>query len=193
MLALLSAIENGQIRGDITCVISDCSSAQGVAIAKKRGLNIAVIDVDKSSFEAALINRIKQEKPDLIALAGFMRILSPAFIKQFEGCIMNIHPSLLPAYKGLNTHQRVLKAKEKKHGCSVHFATSKLDGGPLIIQQEVEVKPDDTPDTLAARVLEKEHIIYPKAVSLFCEGRLKQEGENCLLNGRVLKHPLKLN
>ena len=117
-------------------------------------------------------------------------MLDAAFIRRFAGRILNIHPSLLPAYKGLDTHRRVIEAGETRHGCSVHFVTEELDAGPLIMQAEVAVAPDDTPAALAARVLREEHRIYPQAVALVCDGRIEMRDGRCLLDGRVLQQPL---
>ncbi len=127
---------------------------------------------------------------DVIALAGFMRVLSADFVRRFVGRIVNIHPSLLPAYKGLDTHRRVLEAGETRHGCSVHFVTAALDAGPLIMQSEIAVVAGETPAELAARVLREEHRIYPQAVALCCSGRITMREDRCLFDGRVLERPL---
>ena len=193
LIALLDAIENGQIAAKIARVISDRADAPGIAAARERGVATEVIAEghrERHTFAQALADQVAAQAPDLIVLAGFMRILSAAFVNRFDGRIMNIHPSLLPAYRGLDTHRRVLESGETEHGCSVHFVTAALDAGPLIAQAKVKVLPDDTPGTLAARVLEKEHVIYPASVALFCEGRLQQDGQRCLLDGRTLERPL---
>jgi len=144
---------------------------------------------DRESYDAALRRLIDGYEPGLVVLAGFMRILTPALVRHYEGRMFNIHPSLLPAFRGLHTHQRVLDAGERAHGASVHFVTEELDGGPVIIQARVPVLADDTAEVLAARVLEQEHQIYPQAVRWFAEGRLWLNDGRVYLDGRVLKQP----
>lgn len=177
MLALSDAIKDGRIAAELTLVVSSRSDAEGIKKATARGIPTAAIDINtypnKQSFEVALADRITAAHPDLIILAGFMHILSLTFIARM-GPIMNIHPSLLPAYRGLNTHQRSLDAGDTEHGCSVHFVTAELDAGPLIAQAKVKVFPEqDTCADLAARVLSHEHKLYPAVVALFCAGKLK--------------------
>ena len=196
--ALIAAIKAGSINGEIVCVISDRASAIALHKAQHEQIATSVVDAqtnfpDSVHFEAALIENIQHHQPDLILLAGFMKILSPRFVETFEARILNIHPSLLPAYKGLDTHQRVLDAGERFHGCSVHFVTSELDGGPVIIQARVAVKEDDNPQTLAARVLVQEHRIYPYATALFCDNRITMRAEQCWLDNKLLDHPLSLD
>jgi phosphoribosylglycinamide formyltransferase-1 len=128
---------------------------------------------DRAAFEAALATEIDRHHPDLVVLAGFMRILTPSFVERYRGHIMNIHPSLLPAFPGLHTHRRALEAGVRIHGCTVHFVTPDLDSGPVIVQAAVPVQPGDTEEQLAARVLAQEHRIYPLAIRWFCEDRLK--------------------
>ena len=193
--ALVAAIKAGFINGEIVCVISDCADATALHKAQHEQIATAVVDApthfpDRVHFETALIDNIQKHQPDLILLAGFMRILSPRFVKTFEARILNIHPSLLPAYKGLNTHRRVLEAGERFHGCSVHFVTSELDGGPVVIQARVAVKEDDDLKTLAERVLAQEHRIYPYATALFCDDRITMRTEKCWLDNKILEHPL---
>jgi len=141
---------------------------------------------DRESFDAALSELIDSFQPDLVVLAGFMRILTPGFVSHYAGRILNIHPSLLPKYPGTNTHQRALDAGETEHGVSVHFVTEELDGGPIITQDKVAVQKDDDAATLAARVLEKEHLVYPKVVSWFAGGRLKLEDNHAFLDENML-------
>lgn len=196
--ALIAAIKKGAINGEIVCVISDRSDALALEKARHEQIATSVVDAKdassaNTSFEATLIEEIQRYCPDLILLAGFMKILSPDFVKTFEGCILNIHPSLLPAYKGLNTHRCVLEASEHYHGCSVHFVTSELDSGPLIAQARVAVKEDDNPQTLAARVLKEEHRIYPYATALFCADRLVMQAGQCRLDNKILHQPLSLD
>ncbi len=194
MLALLDAMEDGRIAGEITLVISNRSDTEGGKKAAARGVPTDTVDIntyaDKQSFEAALADRITAAKPDLIVLAGFMHILSATFVARMRCPIMNIHPSLLPAYRGLNTHQRVLDAGATEHGCSIHFVTAELDAGPLIAQAKVKVFPGkDTCAELAARVLSQEHKLYPAVVALFCAGELEQ-GQRYYLSDAGALQPL---
>lgn len=169
----------------VAAVISNRADAQGLAIARQHGVATEVVKhldhPDRESFEAALTTAIDRHQPDFIVLAGFMRILTPQFVDRYPGRIVNIHPSLLPAYGGLDTHARALQDGVKIHGCTVHFVTSALDGGPIIIQAAVSVLNSDTRDTLAARVLREEHRIYPQAVRWLCAGHVSLDAD-----GRVL-------
>lgn len=166
-------------------VIGNRPSAEGLAYARERGLPTAVIDHRahpvREDFDAALADEIESHQPDLVVLAGFMRILGEAFVKRFAGRLLNIHPSLLPAYPGMHTHARALADGVKIHGCTVHFVTPSLDCGPIVIQAAVPVLGGDTEDSLAARVLAQEHLIYPQAVRWFLEDRLTLTAD-----GRVL-------
>ena len=161
----------------ISAVISNTAKAIGLNRAKISGIDTYVIEPEsfnsKLEFEESLATRISEINPKLIVLAGFMKVLSPQFVRLFRGKIVNIHPSLLPEYPGLNTHQRVLKDKKKIHGVSVHLVTEDLDGGPIIAQDSVRVLPKDTAESLAKRVLEKEHIIYPKVVESLAIGKIQ--------------------
>ncbi|MBI5437134.1 MAG: phosphoribosylglycinamide formyltransferase [Nitrosomonadales bacterium] len=180
------------LEADLPCrvaaVISNRADAPGLAIAEQHGIATQVVAhrdyPDRESFDAALAAAIDRYQPDLIALAGFMRILTPDFVARYQGKLINIHPSLLPAYGGLDTHARALKDGVKIHGCTVHFVTSDLDHGPIIIQAAVPVLMNDTPATLAARVLREEHRIYPQAIRWFCRDylRLDADGQKVLLN-----------
>ncbi len=156
----------------IAAVISNRADAQGLETAKARGIPTAVIPhkdyQDRPSFDAALAEAIDAYAPDLVVLAGFMRILTDGFVERYTGRLINIHPSLLPAYPGIDTHERALRDGVKIHGCTVHFVTPKLDHGPIIIQAAVPVLCDDTPQTLADRVLREEHRVYPQAVRWLC-------------------------
>lgn len=160
----------------VKAVISNRGNAAGLEIAAKRGVATKTVShkdyPTREAFDAALAAEIDRHSPKLVALAGFMRILTPAFVSRYAGRLMNIHPSLLPAFPGLDTHERALAAGVKVHGCSVHFVGEQLDHGPIIIQAAVPVRPGDTPDRLAARVLRQEHVVYPRAVRWFLEGRL---------------------
>jgi len=170
------AMIEAQLPIDIAAVISNRPQAAGLAYARSRGIHTVALDhtqyPDRAAFDALLADEIERHRPDLVVLAGYMRILSPAFIARFEGRLLNIHPSLLPMFPGLKTHERALAEGVKIHGCTVHFVTANLDHGPIVIQAAVPVRADDTPDTLAARVLAQEHRIYPQAIRWFAEGRL---------------------
>ena len=161
----------------ISAVISNTAKAIGLNRAKISGIDTYVIEQEsfnsKLEFEESLATQISEINPELIVLAGFMKVLSPQFVKFFRGKVINIHPSLLPEYPGLNTHQRVLEDKKKIHGVSVHLVTEDLDGGPVIAQDSVYVLPDDTAESLAKRVLEREHIIYPKVVESLAIGKIQ--------------------
>jgi len=172
----LRAIVGARLPIEIVAVIGNRPQAEGLAYARERGLTAVVLDhteyPDRAAFDARLADEVAQHRPDLVVLAGYMRILSPAFIARFEGRLLNIHPALLPMFPGLNTHERALAEGVKIHGCTVHFVTVELDHGPIVAQAAVPVRADDTPDTLAARVLAQEHRIYPQAIRWFAEGRL---------------------
>lgn len=160
----------------VSAVISNRADAQGLRRAAARGLPTRVVDhrgfATREAFDAALAAEIGRFAPKLVALAGFMRVLTPGFIALYGDRLLNIHPSLLPAFPGLDTHERALAAGVKLHGCTVHFVTPQLDHGPIVIQAAVRVRPDDGAAELAARVLRQEHVIYPQAVRWFLEGRL---------------------
>jgi phosphoribosylglycinamide formyltransferase-1 len=171
------AIAEAPLPIEIAAVISNRPQAAGLAYARSRGIAAVALDhtkhPDRVAFDALLADEIERHQPDLVVLAGYMRILSPAFIARFEGRLLNIHPSLLPMFPGLKTHERALAEGIKIHGCTVHFVTADLDHGPIVIQAAVPVRADDTPDTLAARVLAQEHRIYPQAIRWFAEGQLE--------------------
>jgi len=160
----------------VSAVISNRADAKGLQVAAARGVATRTLEhgafPTREAFDAALATEIDRYAPRLVALAGFMRILTPTFVARYAGRLVNIHPSLLPAFPGLDTHERALAAGVKVHGCTVHFVTSELDHGPIIVQAAVAVRPDDTPESLAARVLEQEHVVYPRAVGWFLDGRL---------------------
>jgi phosphoribosylglycinamide formyltransferase-1 len=170
------AITEAQLPIEIVAVISNRPQAGGLEYARERGIPTVALDhteyPDREAFDTLLADEIERHQPDLVVLAGYMRILSTAFIARFEGRLLNIHPSLLPMFPGLKTHERALEEGVKIHGCTVHFVTAQLDHGPIVIQAAVPVRADDTPDTLAARVLAQEHRIYPQAIRWFAEGRL---------------------
>lgn len=182
----------------IAAVISNRPDAAGLELAKMHGFETRVLDQraysGREAFDTALAEAIDNYEPDLIALAGFMRILGDGFVNHYRGKLMNVHPSLLPAFPGLNTHARALKEGVKIHGCTVHFVTSQVDHGPIISQAAVQIMPDDTEETLATRVLQQEHRIYPEAVRWFMEGRLKLfnnhvEVDNAVVDDSVLYSP----
>jgi len=176
LAALLDAQRAGALGGAVCAVISNRADAPGLAIAAHHGAATEIVDhrgfVDRDAFEAALAAAIDGAEPDLIVLAGFMRVLSDRFVARYQGRMLNIHPSLLPAYTGLHTHRRALADGATRHGCTVHFVTADLDGGPIVAQQAVPVLATDDEATLAARVLEAEHRLLPEAVRAFCDGRL---------------------
>ena len=161
----------------IAAVISNRPDAAGLQFAQARGIATAVVDhrrfTDREAFDAELARLVNGYSPDVVVLAGFMRILTPGFVTQFEGRMLNVHPSLLPAFPGLGTHQRAIEAGCKVAGATVHFVTAELDHGPIIAQATVAVLPGDTEETLAARVLSREHLLYPKAVRWLVDGLLR--------------------
>ena len=191
--SLIDAVNAGKMPACIVAVISNKADAFGLQRASQAGIATEVLDhrafESREAFDQALQARIDSYVPDLVVLAGFMRILTPDFVRHYTGRMLNIHPSLLPLYKGIHTHQRALDDKAKEHGVSVHFVTAELDGGPVVMQAKVPVLPSDTAETLAQRVLTQEHIIYPRVVKWFVEGRLKLEGNQLMLDGDVLKRP----
>jgi phosphoribosylglycinamide formyltransferase-1 len=161
----------------VSAVISNRADAEGLSLAAARGVTTRVVEhrrhATREAFDAALAAEIDRSAPRLIALAGFMRILTPGFAARYAGRLLNIHPSLLPAFPGLHTHERALAAGVKVHGCTVHFVTAELDHGPIVVQAAVPVLADDDAARLAARVLEQEHVVYPRAVRWFLDGRLE--------------------
>ena len=176
----LQSILDAKLDAQIAVVISNNPAARGIDIARSAGVDTAVIDhrafPDRASFEAVLADKVDSYRPDLLVLAGFMRILTEGFIKRFRNRIMNIHPSLLPAFPGVDTHRRALQEGVRIHGCTVHFVTPDLDHGPIVVQAAVPVLPGDDEDRLAARVLEQEHRIYPEAIRWYLDGSLRFDG-----------------
>jgi phosphoribosylglycinamide formyltransferase-1 len=173
----MEALLEARLPARVAAVISNNPGARGLATAKSRGIDTAVVDhrafSDRAAFDAALAAEIDRHRPDLVALAGFMRIFTSPFIERYRGRMMNIHPSLLPAFPGLHTHRQALAKGVRIHGCTVHFADVDVDSGPIIVQAAVPVLPGDTEEHLAARVLAEEHRIYPQAIRWFLEGRLR--------------------
>ena len=189
---LQSIIDNSyEIDLNISCVISSNSDAYGLKRAEKAGIATAVIDhqLFDSRFKAdkEIMKVIDDSRAVVIILAGYLRILSPEFIEKYIGKILNIHPSLLPKFKGLNTHQRAIDAAEKIHGASVHFVTEELDGGPVIAQSSVEIDSTDNAKSLASKVLNKEHILYPKIIHWYTQGKIKLiDNQNVQLDGQII-------
>ncbi|PRA31252.1 phosphoribosylglycinamide formyltransferase [Pseudomonas poae] len=188
--ALMDSTRTGDNPVRIAAVISNRSDAYGLQRARDAGIATRSLDhkafEGREAFDAALVELIDAFNPKLVVLAGFMRILSADFVRHYEGRLLNIHPSLLPKYKGMHTHQRALDAGDSEHGCSVHFVTEELDGGPLVVQAVVPVESDDSAQTLAQRVHTQEHRIYPLAVRWFAEGRLILSDQGALLDGQLL-------
>lgn len=180
MAAILEAVAAGEITAEIAGVISNRPAAPGLALAGERGVPTVVVDhaafADRTGFERELVAAIDALSPDLIVLAGFMRVLGPDFVTRYQGRLLNIHPSLLPAYPGLHTHRRALADGVKVHGCTVHFVTPQVDHGPIVAQAAIAVREDDDEARLAARVLRAEHRILVAAVRWFCAGRLVIDG-----------------
>ncbi len=191
--AIIDAVARGELPAVVNAVISNREDAYGLLRARAAGIPTAVLDhrrfADRASFDRALIGVVDRYRPDLLVLAGFMRILGAEIVAHFRGRAINIHPSLLPAFRGLDTHRRALEAGVQEHGASVHFVTDDLDGGPVIIQARVPVLPSDTSDDLAARVLEQEHRILPEAIRWFAQGRLALSSGRAWLDGRPLPSP----
>lgn len=191
--AILDLATGGGLPIRIAAVISNCPSAAGLERARRAGIQTLELDhrgfASRTEFDRALMERIDAFEPDLLVLAGFMRILGPEFVAHYRCRILNIHPSLLPRYPGLNTHRRALQAADSEHGASVHFVTDALDGGPLVLQASVPVLPGDNEERLAARVLEKEHLIYPLVLRWYAQGRLRMEAGAALLDGEPLLEP----
>jgi len=175
----MEALLDARLPARVAAVISNNPQARGLGTAQSRGIATAVVDhrafPDRTAFDAALAAEIDRHRPDLVVLAGFMRILTEPFIARYRGRLINIHPSLLPTFTGLDTHRRALAAGAQIHGCTVHFVAPEVDSGPIIAQAAVPVLPGDTEEQLAARVLAEEHRIYPQAVRWFIEGKLKLE------------------
>jgi phosphoribosylglycinamide formyltransferase 1 len=197
MRALIARSQAADAAYSVAAVLSDRADAEGLEVARQLGIEARAVPrpagSERAGYDRILAAAITEYSPALIALAGFMRILSAEFVERFAGRILNIHPSLLPKYAGLHTHRRALEAHETEHGVTVHFVTEQLDGGPPVLQARVPVLPGDTESTLSQRVLIQEHIIYPLAVNWFCQGRLRCEAGKALLDGRPLAEPVQTN
>lgn len=193
--AIKNAIDCGRLNAEIVLVVSNKPQARGLRLAKTANLPWAVLEThgfaDRAAYDKALAARIQAARPDWIALAGFMRILGSGFVKQFPGKLVNIHPSLLPRYKGLHTHEQALANQDDRHGASVHFVTEELDSGPVIRQGSIVVRNDDTPDSLANRLLVRvEQQIYPAALADLISGRVCWRGGRVWRNGSPQEAPL---
>ncbi len=195
--ALIDAATTGELSGTIAAVISNQPKALGLQRAARAGIPTEILAhrafPDRDSYDRALLARIDTYTPAVVALAGFMRLLTPAFVNHFLGRLLNIHPALLPRHKGLNTHKRVLAAGEAEHGASVHFVTADMDDGPVILQARVPVYPDDDEGRLAARVLEQEHRIYPLAIRWLIAGRIAWTNGQIYFDQQPLTRPLQLH
>lgn len=185
----MQALLDAKLPCKIAAVISNRADAQGLNIARARGIPTVAIShkdfINRESFDSALAEEIDRHTPDVIALAGFMRILTDGFVERYRGRLINIHPSLLPAYPGIDTHKRALRDGIKIHGCTVHFVTPDLDHGPIILQAAVPVLREDTPQTLAARVLREEHRIYPQAIRWLCHNQTWLDEKGCVASNRL--------
>jgi len=192
--AIIDACSDNKIAGNVTAVISNKAGVYGLERAQNAQIPTHVLshkDYDsREVYDQALIEQIDQYQPDVVVLAGFMRILTANFVSHYAGKLINIHPSLLPKYQGLDTHQRAIDAGDEEHGCSVHFVTEELDGGPVILQAKVPIFEDDDIDSLSQRVHVQEHLIYPMVVKWMCEKRLTMSQENttfsAYLDGELL-------
>ena len=191
--AFIDAVAAGDLDLDLCVVFSNRPDAYGLERAKKAGIPTACIEhgnyPDRESFDRAVIEKLDEFTPDLLILAGFMRILSPAFVDHYEGKILNIHPALLPKFPGLNTHQRALDAGEEWHGSTVHFVTEELDGGPRILQGRLRIDPAESADELQSRVQAIEHMIYPEAAGLVGSGRVVFKDGQSLVDGEITEEP----
>ncbi len=191
--AFIDRIAAGRLQAEIRAVISNRAQAGGLERARRAGIETAVLPhgeySNRESYDQALMARIDAFRPGLVVLAGFMRILTPAFVQHYRGRLLNIHPSLLPAYRGLDTHRRVLAAGDAEHGASVHFVSEELDGGPVVLQGRVPVSASDDAESLACKVHQVEHRIYPLAVQWFAQGRLCLGERGVELDGMPLQRP----
>jgi phosphoribosylglycinamide formyltransferase-1 len=197
MAALIEAAKDKSYPAEIALVVSNRPDAGGLLVAQAEGIATDVIDhaqfgKDRAAFERALQALLEKNRIELVALAGFMRLLTPDFVNRWRERLLNIHPALLPAFKGLDTHKRALEAATKIHGATVHFVVAEMDSGPIIAQGAVAVRSDDSEQTLAARVLKVEHQIYPLALRLVAEGRVRVENGRCLIDGAPVPDASKL-
>ena len=192
--AIIDAVNRGELSATIRAVISNRPQAFGLERARRAGIPALVVDhgrfANRESFDAALQTTIDDYRPALVVLAGFMRILTTTFVRHYHGRMLNVHPSLLPAFRGLNTHRQALAAGVTEHGLSIHFVTDELDGGPVVIQGKVPVLAGDDVRTLTARVQEAEHRLYPRVIRWFAEGRLQLHDNRVIFDGKPLTAPL---
>jgi phosphoribosylglycinamide formyltransferase-1 len=195
--ALIDAVQRGEINGTVCAAITNNPAAPGIQRAQQANIPLQILDHKqfdaREVFDQALAQLIDDYAPDLVVLAGYMRILSCEFVRHYAHRLLNIHPSLLPKYKGLNTHQRALDAGDREHGCSIHFVTDELDGGPVFLQAIVPIQADDSATQLAQRVQKQEHIAYPLAVSWFCDEKIAWHGEQLVFDGQPLSQPIMLD
>ena len=196
-IALLQAQRQSRLPIRITAVISNRPDAQGLHAAREAGIPVRVLSHrgfdGRDAFDASLMETIDEFRPGLVILAGFMRILTAGFVERYRGRMLNIHPSLLPDFPGLHTHRRALEADRTEHGASVHFVTSQVDGGPVVAQVRVSIRPEDTARTLEDRVLREEHRLFPMVVHWFARGRLRLTESGPTLDGRAITTPLILD
>jgi len=192
--AIIDAAGRDEIPVDLVCVASDQPDAFGLQRAERAGIPTRVQTAagfaGRDAYDQALGDLLEAIDPDIVVLAGFMRILTGGLVRRWQGRMLNVHPSLLPGYRGLHTHRRVLKAGEKWHGTSVHFVTEELDGGPVIAQARLEIRPDDTEDSLNGRVQALEHRMYPTVIGWLAEGRVRMVGDMVELDGKLLEGPV---
>ncbi|HHJ14752.1 MAG TPA: phosphoribosylglycinamide formyltransferase [Gammaproteobacteria bacterium] len=196
LAAILNAIETGTLPAQVVAVVSNRADAAGLEHAREKYIDTLALDAadypDRDSYDRALAGLIDRFEPDLVVLAGFMRILTPGFVRHYAGRLINIHPSLLPHFRGLHTHQRVLEAGHEEHGASVHFVTEELDGGPVIAQVRVPVRPGDDPESLAARVLAQEHRLYTRVIRWIAQGRVALRDDGLYFDGQKISQPRQL-
>jgi phosphoribosylglycinamide formyltransferase-1 len=196
MCRIAELMQAGELPIDIKAVISDRAAAKGLSTAASMGITTAVLSpkpyADRNTYDTALAELVASHAPQLVVLAGFMRILGNNFASRFSDRMFNIHPSLLPKYPGLHTHQRALDAGDHEHGASVHFVTAELDGGPVVMQTRIAVLPGDTAESLAQRLLPQEHQLYPQVIRLFANGRLQSRAGKAWLDGKELTAPLRV-
>ncbi|MGE0582255.1 MAG: phosphoribosylglycinamide formyltransferase [Steroidobacteraceae bacterium] len=194
MLAIAGACARGDIDARVACVASDRPDAAGLGAASALGIETFALALSahgsREAFEDALGERLDAARPDLVVLAGFMRILGPRFVARYRGRMLNIHPSLLPKFKGLHTHRRALEAREALHGCSIHYVTDELDGGPVVLQGRIRIRAGEDEASLSARVQAIEHILYPRAIGWIAAGRLGWRDGRPWLDGRGLDTPV---
>ena len=193
--AIIDAVDTGKLHANIKAVISNRPNVKGLERAQSAGIPAITLDhtqfASREAFDQQLIQEIEQYQPELIILAGFMRILSDEFVNYFKGRMLNIHPSLLPEFRGLNTHQRALEAGVKQHGVSVHYVSNELDGGPLVLQAVIDVDALDTAESLQQRIHQQEHIIYPMAIEWVAQHRLEVIEQQVYLDKQPLESPPK--